>query len=117
MGQIKNIKLHIVTDIKLSVMYLRLLLLMQLVLLFTIHGSECKDANDAEDDGKDLKLKVGQQVMIPEVEDQSEKDRKKEANSTPTTDVQPVNSEDKDVPDDEEDPEADQQEHDASKIT
>lgn len=69
-------------------MYLRLLLLMQ-ICVFISHvceGASDKDADPAE---QTLKLSVGKEVMIPEVIEESEKEREKEANSTPTTDVIP----------------------------
>jgi hypothetical protein len=49
-------------------------------------GNGDKDADAAE---QTLKLSVGKEVMIPEVIEESEKEREKEANSTPTTDVIP----------------------------
>ena len=43
-----------------------------------------------------LQLTVGKEVMIPEVVEESEDEREKEANSTPTTDVIPADKESED---------------------
>jgi len=74
-------------------MYLRLLLLMHIAVLFTIN-IDVSEATAGEN--ATLQLTVGKEVMIPEVVEESEDEREKEANSTPTTDVIPADKESED---------------------